>query len=60
MVDKIIQELAEKHNFKVTTELTRNLVAFSMTGEKVDYKLLFSNFKDLNEEIVEFPKKIAF
>lgn len=31
-----------------------------MTGEKVDYHLLVSKFKDLSIEISEFPKKKVF
>ena len=40
--------------------MIRNLVAFAMTGEKVDYQMLVSKFKDLHTEVVEFPKQKTF
>lgn len=45
---------------QVDSEMIRNLIAFSMTGEKVDYQLLVSKFKDLSVEISEFPKMKVF
>lgn len=59
-VEKIIREFSAKHNCKVDAEMVRNLIAFAMTGEKVDYHLLVGRFKDLNMEIVEFPKVKVF
>lgn len=40
--------------------MVRNLIAFAMTGERVDYQLLVSKFKDLSLEISEFPKRNVF
>jgi hypothetical protein len=45
---------------KVDAGMIRNLIAFTMTGEKVDYHLLVAKFKDLSIEISEFPKKKVF
>lgn len=59
-VEKVIRSFAEKHKIKVDTGMVRNLIAFAMTGEKVDYHLLVSRFKDLNIEVKEFPKVKVF
>lgn len=40
--------------------MIRNLIAFAMTGEKVDYQLLVAKFKDMSVEISEFPKQKVF
>lgn len=55
-VERVIREFAEKHKVRVDSGMIRNLIAFAMTGEKVDYNLLVSRFKDLSVEIAEFPK----
>ena len=47
-VEKVIREFAAKHKVNVDSGMIRNLIAFSMTGEKVDYHLLVGRFKDLN------------
>ena len=60
IVEKIICDFACKHKVSVDSGMVRNLIAFSMTGEKVDYQLLVNRFKDLNLEIVEFPKTNVF
>ena len=59
-VDKVIREFAGKHKCEVDSGMVRNLIAFSMTGEKVDYHLLVSKFKDMNVEVKEFPKVKVF
>lgn len=55
-VERVIREFAAKHKINVDSGMVRNLIAFAMTGEKVDYNLLVNRFKDLNVEIAEFPK----
>ena len=55
-VEEVIREFAGKHKINVDSGMVRNLIAFAMTGEKVDYNLLVNRFKDLNVEIAEFPK----
>ena len=60
IVEALLINFCGKHGVKVTREMVRNLIAFSMTGEKVDYQLLVSKFKDLSIEIAEFPKKNTF
>ena len=59
-VERVIRELAGRQGVTVDGGMVRNLIAFAMTGEKVDYQLLVSKFKDLNVEIVEFPKACVF
>ena len=59
-VEKVITEFAAKHKIEVDSSMVRNLIAFSMTGEKVDYHLLVGRFKDLNIEVKEFPKVKVF
>ena len=59
-VENIITDFCVKQGLKVDTSMVRNLIAFSMTGEKVDYHLLVNKFKDLSLEISEFPKKNVF
>jgi predicted SpoU family rRNA methylase len=59
-VEKVIREFAGKHGMQVEEGMVRNLIAFAMTGEKVDYQLLVSKFKDLSVEISEFPKRKVF
>jgi hypothetical protein len=59
-VERVIQELAGKHRVEVDSGMVRNLIAFAMTGEKVDYHLLMAKFKDLSVEIAEFPKSRVF
>jgi len=55
-----VRELATKQGLAVDGEMMRNLIAFAMTGERVDYHLLVSKFKDLSVEISEFPKSRVF
>lgn len=59
-METVIRGVAEKQKMQVDSEMIRNLIAFSMTGEKVDYQLLVSKFKDLSVEISEFPKMKVF
>lgn len=59
-VENIITTFATKHGLKVDAGMIRNLIAFTMTGERVDYHLLVSKFKDLSIEISEFPKRKVF
>jgi hypothetical protein len=41
-------------------EVYRNFIAFAMTGERVDYRLLLEAFKQRAETIHEFPKHKVF
>ena len=50
-VDKVVRQFAGKHGCDVDSGMVRNLIAFSMTGEKVDYHLLVAKFKDMNVEV---------
>ena len=59
-VDQVLRDFAAKQNVTVDSAMIRNLIAFAMTGEKVDYQLLTSKFKDLSVEISEFPKINVF
>lgn len=47
-VEAIITAFCVKHGIKVNGEMVRNLIAFTMTGERVDYHLLVAKFKDLS------------
>ena len=47
----MIRQISEKQGVKVDNSMVRNLIAFAMTGEKVDYHLLVSKFKDMSVEI---------
>lgn len=38
-----------KQGVKVAKGMVRNLIAFAMTGEKVDYQLLVAKFKDMSQ-----------
>ena len=59
-MERIIREFVGRHSIKVDSSMVRNLIAFSMTGEKVDYHLLVSKLKDLSVEMSEFPKRRIF
>lgn len=59
-MEKVIREISEKQGVKVDQSMVRNLIAFAMTGEKVDYHLLVSKFKDMSVEISEFPRQKVF
>ena len=59
-VRSIIQASAEFNKLSFTANMIRNSIAFSMTGEKVDYRLMLDNFKTRGENIVEFPLKKVF
>ncbi len=52
LAERIIRGFAAKQNFKLEDNLVRNLLAFSMTGEKVDYRLMLNDFKTRSEQIV--------
>ncbi|MCB0370619.1 MAG: hypothetical protein KDD45_14635 [Bdellovibrionales bacterium] len=47
----MIREFVAKHKLVVDRAMIRNLIAFAMTGEKVDYHLLVGKFKDMSLEI---------
>ena len=59
-VQPILLEFVKDNKFKIDKEMIRNFVAFSMTGDNVDYRMLLDNFKERNERIVEFPKRNFF
>jgi len=50
-VEGIILDFCVKQGVSVTKPMVRNLIAFAMTGEKVDYQMLVAKFKDMNQEI---------
>jgi uncharacterized protein YpuA (DUF1002 family) len=45
VVEKVVREFASSQKFKLEDNLIRNLLAFSMTGEKVDYRLMLNDLK---------------
>lgn len=59
-VERVLREFAGRHGVVVDEGMVRNLIAFAMTGERVDYQLLVAKFKDLSLEISEFPKRNVF
>lgn len=59
-VKKVIQGAASHNKLSFSDNVIRNSIAFAMTGEKVDYRLLLENFKGRGESIVEFPLKKVF
>jgi hypothetical protein len=59
-VDKVIRDFTAKHSVSVDSSMVRNLIAFAMTGERVDYQLLMTKFKDMSVQISEFPKIKVF
>ena len=59
-VKNVIQTAAGHNKLSFSDSVIRNSIAFSMTGEKVDYRLLLENFKGRGESIVEFPLKKVF
>lgn len=59
-MEGVILGVTSKQKMAVDSSMIRNLIAFAMTGEKVDYQLLVSKFKDLSVEISEFPKMKVF
>ena len=59
-VKNIIQEAASHTKLSFSDSIIRNSIAFSMTGEKVDYRILLDSFKGRGESIVEFPNKKVF
>lgn len=60
VVERIMRGFTEKHKMAISADMIRNLIAFAMTGEKVDYHLLVSRFKDMSIEISEFPRRKVF
>lgn len=59
-VEKILKDTASQHKMDYAPEVYRNFIAFAMTGEKVDYRLLLEAFKQRAETIHEFPKHKVF
>ncbi len=59
-VEKVLKEVAEQHHMNYESAIYRNFVAFAMTGERVDYKLLLDAFKQRSETIQDFPKQKVF
>lgn len=59
-VERILRETAEEQHKKYGGEVFRNFLAFAMTGEKVDYRLLLEAFKQRSEIIQDFPKTKVF
>lgn len=59
-VKDAIQSTASHNKLNFSDSVIRNSIAFSMTGEKVDYRLLLDSFKGRGESIVEFPLKKVF
>jgi hypothetical protein len=56
----ILNEIAESNNLKFSETVIKNSLAFSMTGENIDYRLMLENCKTRGEDIVEFPLKKMF
>ena len=59
-VSKIIREAGAKNKIKFSNSVIRHCVAFSMTGDKVDYRLMLESCKERGDAIVEFPLKQVF
>ena len=59
-VNKILADVAESNKLSFSDPVTRNSLAFAMTGYKIDYRLMLENFKVRGEDIVEFPLKKMF
>lgn len=59
-VEKILREVASQHKLNFASDVYRNFLAFAMTGERVDYRLLLDAFKQRSEIIQEFPKHKVF
>ena len=59
-VKRVVQATASQNKLSFSESVIRNSIAFSMTGEKVDYRLLLDNFKSRGESVVEFPLKKVF
>ena len=44
-IENLLREVAKQYNLNFNSEVYKNFVAFALTEEKVDYKLLLHAFK---------------
>lgn len=48
-VNRILKEVAASNKLSFSEAVVRNSLAFAMTGEKIDYRLMLENFKGRGE-----------